>query len=237
MVQDLKRLVALAAARELPESGVIGLGTGSTTRFFIDAVGELVRSGRRLVGVCTSEKTRSLAISLGIPLLADEGPWEIDMTVDGADEVDASLRLSKGGGGALTREKIVNASSRRNVIICDETKRVEHIGQARPIAIEILPFGSGTTTRHLGTFGRPVLRLHDGSPYRSDGGNYIVDLSIQPARDPAELDRAIRSIPGVVETGLFINRADLVLLGVWNRGPDGVAAPRVERLTPHAQAG
>src|SRR5271170_3930147 len=114
---DSKRSAARAAIAELPEAGTIGLGTGSTTRFFIDAVGELVAAGRHLVGVPTSEASRRQAAALGIPLLGDEGPWDIDVTVDGADEVSDTLDLIKGGGGAQTREKIINFSSKRNVII------------------------------------------------------------------------------------------------------------------------
>lgn len=213
-----KKRAALAAVDELPESGVIGLGTGSTVRFAIEAIGELVRSGRRFEAVCTSAATRVLASASSIPLLADDGPWPIDVTIDGADEVDDALCLSKGGGGALTREKIVSVASKRTVIVCDAGKRVRRLGESRPVAIEVVPFGHGETMLHLTRFGQPQLRgARGGAPSTSDNGNFLVDLRIAPIDDPAALDRAIRSIPGVVETGLFIHRADVVFVAYDDR--------------------
>jgi ribose 5-phosphate isomerase A len=210
--ENEKRLAALAAVQELPPAGVIGLGTGSTVRFFIDALADLVRNGHGYVGVCTSEATRSHASAVGIPLLADDGPWTIDVTVDGADEVDDALHLSKGAGGALAREKIVSFASRRNVIVCDSRKRVHRLGETRPIALEVLAFGHQTTIAHLAASGQPRLRSSGGQAVRTDGGNLLVDLMIAPTDDPAGLDRALRSVPGVVETGLFVGRADVVLI-------------------------
>jgi len=163
-IDDAKRAAARAAIDELPAEAVIGLGTGSTTRFFIDAVGELVAAGRKLVGVPTSEASRRQASELGIPLLGDDGPWEIAVTVDGADEVDARLDLIKGGGGAQTREKIVNYSSRRNVIVVDETKLSQQLGEKWPVPIEVLPFAYLATRAHLAKHGEPVLRERDGKP-------------------------------------------------------------------------
>jgi ribose 5-phosphate isomerase A len=179
--------------------------------------------------VCTSEATRAHAASLGIPLLSDEGPWAIDVTVDGADEFDDALCLSKGGGGALTREKIVNAASTRVIIVCDATKHVGRIGETRPVAIEVLPFGHGMTARHLARFGQPRLRQHVAAPFRTDGGNFIIDLTIEPTSDPASLDLALRSIPGIVETGLFIDRTDVLYVA----HADG----RLERLTRPTRGG
>jgi ribose 5-phosphate isomerase A len=225
MSDEAKRLAALAALGELPEEGIIGLGTGSTAKFFVEAVAELVRGGRRLVGVCTSTATRALAAERGIPLLDDAGPWKIEVTVDGADEVADNLDVSKGAGGALTREKIVAFASRRLVVICDATKRVRRIGEARPLSLEILTFGHRSTIDHLARFGRPVLRAKDGAPVMTDGGNLLVDLAIEPASDPGALDRSLRSIPGVVETGLFVGLADLVLVA---------GASGTERLTRQA---
>jgi ribose 5-phosphate isomerase A len=207
-----KRAAALAALAEVSDAVVLGLGTGSTVRYFIDAVGDLVKQGRKLSGVCTSAATRAHAAALGIPLLSDDGPWTIDVTVDGADEFDSALSLSKGGGGALTREKIVSFASKRTVIVCDASKRVGRLGETRPVALEILAFAHGTTLRHLAAFGRPVLRMSGGSAARTDGGNLLVDLAIEPTADPAALDRALHAVPGVVETGLFIGRADVVLV-------------------------
>jgi ribose 5-phosphate isomerase A len=210
---DPKRLAALAALAELPEHGVVGLGTGSTAKLFIDEVGRLVREGRRLVGVPTSHASRAQAAALGIPLLDDDGPWSIDVTVDGADEVDESLNLIKGGGAAHTREKIVNHASKRNVIVVDATKLSRRLGEKWPVPIEVLPFGHATTARALGEIGPATLRVKDGKPARTDAGNLVYDVKAGEIASPAELDARLRAIPGVVETGLFVARADVVIVG------------------------
>jgi ribose 5-phosphate isomerase A len=209
---DAKRRAARAALEFLPESGVIGLGTGSTTRFFIEGVGELVRSGRRFSGVPTSQQSRALATQCGIPLLDDAGPWSIDLCVDGADEVSDALDLIKGGGAAHTREKIVNYAAKLNVIIVDAAKLSRKLGEQRAIPVEVLVFAHLTTQRELLRFGKPELRLRDGAPLTTDSGNYIYDLAVTPLRDPRALDRDLRSVPGVVETGLFCGRADWVIV-------------------------
>lgn len=211
-MDEAKRAAARAAIDELPHAGTIGLGTGSTTRFFIDELGALVAQGHRYVGVPTSEASRDQARGLGIPLLDDEGPWAIDVTVDGADEVDDALDLIKGGGGAQTREKIVNYSSARNVIIVDETKLSKRLGEKWPIPIEVLPFAHLATKQHLARHGAPVRRERDGAPVRTDAGSFIYDLRVKPIEDPRALDTLLRAIPGVVETGLFVARADVVLV-------------------------
>lgn len=206
MSDDAKNRAAHAALGELPDDGIVGLGTGSTVKFFVDALADVVRGGRRITGVCTSEATRRHAAELGIPLLDDVGPWAVDVTVDGADEVADDRTLSKGAGGALTREKIVAFASKRLVIVCDASKRVTRIGEKRPVALEVLEFGHRQTLDRLGAFGVPVLRERA----RTDAGNLLVDLAIEPLADPAKLDRELRSIPGIVETGLFISRAPIV---------------------------
>jgi ribose 5-phosphate isomerase A len=210
---EAKRRAALAALAELPEEGVIGLGTGSTASIFVREVAALVRAGRKLTGVPTSRATRDLAASLGIPLLSDEGPWAIDVTVDGADEVTDMLDLLKGGGGAHTREKIVNHASKRNVIVIDASKRVAKLGTTRGVPVEILAFGAGSTARALARFG--TVSTRSGT---SDAGNVVCDVATGPVDDPAALDHALREIPGVVETGLFVGRADLVIVA----GDDGI---------------
>jgi ribose 5-phosphate isomerase A len=210
MTDDMKRKAALAALAELPAEGVIGIGTGSTARLFIAALGELVAAGRRYTCVPTSEASRTQARELGIPLLADDGPWDIAVTVDGADEVSAALDLIKGGGGAHTREKIVNFSSRRNVIIVDDSKMSSRLGERWAVPVEVLPFAHLATRGHLARLGAPTLRAGGGS--RSDAGNLIYDVACGLIDDPGTLDARLRAIPGVVETGLFVGRADVVLI-------------------------
>src|SRR5258706_2663553 len=192
---EMNRQAALAALAHLPQAGVLGLGTGSTTRWFIEAVGELVRAGRSFSCVPTSSASRLLAEHCGIPLLDDSGPWEIDVCVDGADEVSRELDLIKGGGGAHTREKIVNQAARKNVIIVDDSKLVERLGHTRKVPLEVLPFGFRTTLVALAALGQPVLRLFNGAPFMSDSGNYIVDLATGPIAAPAQLDLALRGLP------------------------------------------
>ena len=212
MNDDMKRKAALAAIAELPADGVIGIGTGSTARLFIDALGELVASGRRYTCVPTSEASRTQARELGIPLLPDDGPWDIAVTVDGADEVNDALDVIKGGGGAHTREKIVNFSSRRNVIIVDGSKLSSRLGERWAVPIEILPFAHLSTRAHLAKLGAPMPRTVGGVPFRTDAGNAIYDVACGPIDDPRALDAAMRAIPGVVETGLFVGRVDVVLV-------------------------
>jgi len=209
---EAKRLAAAAAVRELPERGVIGLGTGSTARLFIDEVGKLVRAGRELRGVPTSEASRAQARELGIPLLDDEGPWAIDVTVDGADEVDPSLCLIKGGGGAHLREKIVNYASQKNVIVVDETKLSSQLGTKWAVPVEVVCFASSQTAAQLARVGRPTLRRRGDAVFLTDSGNHIYDVATGPMTDPAAVERDLRAIPGVVETGLFLGRADVVLV-------------------------
>ncbi len=234
---EMKRKAAHAALAHLPEAGVVGLGTGSTTRWFIEAVGELVQAGRRFTAVPTSSASRALAERCGIPLLDDAGPWRIDVCVDGADEVNGELDLIKGGGGAHTREKIVNHAARVNVIIVDDSKLVEKLGSTRKVPLEVLPFGLRTTLQALRALGEPEVRLNAGAPVMSDSGNYIVDLAAGPISEPRKLDAALQALPGVVETGLFIGRANVVLVassaGVHElrRAEGSGAAPASRKLS------
>jgi ribose 5-phosphate isomerase A len=209
---NAKEMAARAAVELLPEEGVVGLGSGSTAKLFIEAVGERVRQGRRLVGVATSEESRRVAESAGIPLLDDAGPWSIEVCVDGADEVSARLDLIKGGGGCHAREKIVNAASRLNVIIVDESKLSENLGERWPVPVEVLAFGHRSTVHLLERFGRVRLRERDGAPWRTDAGNFIYDLSAGVIADPGALEAELARLPGVVETGLFVSRADRVIV-------------------------
>lgn len=213
MSQDASKLAAARAAlAELPESGTIGLGSGSTAKLFIDEVGLLARAGRRFEAVPTSEASREQACALGIPLASDDGPWDIAVTVDGADEVDEALNLVKGGGAAHTREKIVSFASRRNVIIVDASKVSRRLGEKWPVPLEVLRFAHLATAKALARYGTPVRRERGGTPILTDAGNFVYDLHAGAIADPAALDRELHGIPGVVETGLFVGRADVVLV-------------------------
>lgn len=214
--REAKRLAAMAALDTLPEAGVIGLGSGSTASLFVEGVGELVRRGRRLVGVATSTDSARLARELGIPLLDDAGPWEVDVCVDGADEVNPTLDLIKGGGGCHTREKIVNFSARRNVIVVDESKLSAKLGERWPVPVEVLPFGHEMTARRLSAFGVVKLRERGSAPWLTDAGNLILDVTTGVIDDPGALDTRLRALPGVVETGLFVGRADEVIVAGAN---------------------
>jgi ribose 5-phosphate isomerase A len=174
--------------------------------------------------VPTSDETRQRATGLGIPLLGDDGPWSIAVTVDGADEVDASLELIKGRGGSHTREKIVSAASAKTVIIVDETKRSRLLGEHRPIPVEVLAFAHRSTSARLLRFGRPVERRIGGASFRTAEGNLIYDLEVPPIVDPGLLEAELLAIPGVVETGLFVGHADIVLVGS-NLGVERLVRP------------
>jgi ribose 5-phosphate isomerase A len=209
-----KRAAACAAIAELPEAGVIGLGTGSTARYFIEEVAALVKTGRRYVGVPTSTDTRALAESLGIELLDDDGPWDVLVCVDGADEIDPDCNVIKGGGAAHTRERIVNFAARRNVIIADASKLSARVGTKSPIPVEVMRFGHRETARALAPFGEPRLR----SGVTTDNGNVIYDVAVQPLEDPSAVARALRLLPGVVEVGLFVGRVDVAIVA----GDEGI---------------
>jgi ribose 5-phosphate isomerase A len=225
---DSDRLKMLAAERALefvkPDMK-LGLGTGSTAAKFIELLGRRVAGGLDIVGVPTSEGTRALAERLGVPLTTlDEQP-ELDLTVDGADEIDRDLNLIKGGGGALLREKIVAMASERMIVIADSAKRVERLG-AFPLPVEIVRFGARATLRmmeiaaqDIGCDGRLTLRkVANGDNFVTDGGNFIVDCAFGPILDAEALGDVLEMIPGVVEHGLFIGIADTAILA----GKDGI---------------
>jgi ribose 5-phosphate isomerase A len=228
-VSDPKLRAAEEALRTLPERGVVGLGSGSTARLFIEGLARLVAGGRDLVGVATSEASRALAEQRGIRVLADAGPWAIDVCVDGADEVSDSLDLIKGGGGCHTREKIINAAARLNVIVVDESKLSRRVGERWPVPVEVLRFGAESTRARLERHGAVTLRASGGEPVVTDSGNYIFDVRAGSIAEPARLERELKTIPGVVETGLFIARADVVIVagadGVRRLTRSGAAAP------------
>ncbi|WP_268995448.1 ribose-5-phosphate isomerase RpiA [Microvirga roseola] len=214
MSDNLKRAAAERAAELVSDGMRLGLGTGSTAKHFVAAIGERVRGGLQVVGIPTSEATREQAQREGIPLTTlDETP-ELDLTVDGADEIDDDLRLIKGGGGALLREKIVAASSRRMIVVADSSKRVAKLGKF-PLPIEVVPFGL-TAIEHaiskllesLGAQGELHLRrAADGAPYVTDGGHFILDAHLGRIEKPNVLASTLNNVPGVVEHGLFIGLA------------------------------
>ena len=216
MTQDeLKRAAAEAAVAEVEDGMVLGLGTGSTAWFAVAAIGARVAAGLRVVGVPTSDATAAQARSLHIPLSTlDEQPL-LDLTIDGADEVDTcSLALIKGLGGALLREKIVAVASRRMTVIVDESKLSSKLGTRVALPVEVVPFGLATTLARLTEAGAaPQLRMLDGRPFRTDNGNHIADCATGPIADAAALHARLKAIVGVVETGLFIGMATRVVVG------------------------
>lgn len=212
MSDAAKRAAARAALEYLPASGVIGLGSGSTASLFIEEVARLVAAGRSFVGVATSSESRALAERLAIPLLDDDGPWQVDVTVDGADEVSEALDVIKGGGGCQTREKIVNEASAINIIVVDDSKLSKLLGEKWPVPVEVLAFGHRATCERLRELAPAELRLQSGKPWITDAGNYIYDVKLGPLAAPAATDARLRAIPGVVETGLFCQRAQRVLV-------------------------
>ena len=222
---DAKRLAA-AEALKLVEPGMrLGLGTGSTARHFVELLGARVAQGLDVICVPTSEETRAQAEALKIPLATIEERPELDLTVDGADEFDASLRLVKGGGGALLREKIVASASARMIVIADSSKFVTILGRF-PLPVEVTRFGLEATRRSIlkeagaaGASGDVALRkTRAGEIFVSDNGNYIVDCHFAALADPEALARRLNAIPGVVEHGLFIGIATAVI----SAGPEGV---------------
>jgi ribose 5-phosphate isomerase A len=211
----LKRQVGEDAAALVEEGMVVGLGTGSTAAFVIEALGRRWSEGLRFVGIPTSTRSGAQAASLGIALSDFAHHAEIDLTIDGADEIErGSLHLIKGLGGALLREKIVAAASRRLVIIADDRKLVDHLGQHTPVPVEVTPFGWESAALQLGRLGSAVSPRHDraGSLFVTDGGNMILDCAFGVIEDPASLERRIEEIVGVIESGLFIGRASLAIV-------------------------
>ena len=224
-VEAQKRAAAARAIAFVRPGMRLGLGTGSTAKHFIDLLGERVRVGLDVVAVPTSEATRAQAERLGIALTTlDEAP-ELDLTVDGADEIAPDLTLIKGGGGALLREKVVASASAKMIVIADESKWVPVLGRF-PLPIEIVPFGATATRRAVeaaaaeaGCPGPAILRLgQNGHAFVTDGGHWLLDAQFQRIADPPALAARLSAVPGVVEHGLFIGLARTAILA----GPDGV---------------
>ncbi|MFI5398488.1 MAG: ribose-5-phosphate isomerase RpiA [Candidatus Binatia bacterium] len=193
---------------------VVGLGTGRAATAFVEALARRVREGLRVTGVPTSAATATVAHECGIPLVGLDDVDLIDVTVDGADEVDPQLDLIKGYGGAMVAEKIVAAASRTEIILVGSEKLVPVLGRRGILPVEVIPFAVGFCKRRLATLGcQPQVRLTNGRPFISDSGNHILDCGIEPIAKPQALEHSIRAIPGVVGTGLFLGIADVVLVG------------------------
>lgn len=228
--QDQGPLERLASsALEYVRDGMrVGLGSGRAASAFVRALGARVREGLAVRGVPTSENTGRLARDLGVPLSGlDEGL--IDLTVDGADEVDPRLDLIKGYGGALVRERIVAAASRRVVILVGREKLVPVLGTRGRLPVEVVPFAAPLTIRELADLGcRPVLRIEEGRPFVTDNGNWTVDCGVRAIEAPAAFARDLRALPGVVDTGLFLGVPDLVLVA------DGAIIREMRRGDPAA---
>jgi ribose 5-phosphate isomerase A len=208
-----KEAAARASLRFVKDGQVVGLGTGSTAAYFIQLLGEQVKKGLRVRGIPTSVRSGELASSLGIPLTTLDECQEIDVTVDGADEVDPELRLIKGGGGALLREKIVASATKYYVIITDATKRVPVLGKF-PLPVEVIKFAQAVVRKKIEALGAEVelRRGVDGNPYLTDENNYILDCRFGQIPDAGKLARQLSDMPGVVEHGLFIGMASVVLV-------------------------
>jgi ribose 5-phosphate isomerase A len=212
--EEEKEAAGRAAAKLVRDGDVVGLGTGSTAYFTVIALGERVKAGLKILGIPTSMQTADLARAVGIPLTTlDEHP-EIDITIDGADEADPQLRLIKGGGGALLREKVVASASKKMVVIADSAKMVPVLGKF-PLPVEIIAFARAVVERKIVSLGgSPKLRTRpDGSVYITDNGNQILDCSFGRIEDPPALALTLSNTPGIVEHGLFIGLASLALVG------------------------
>lgn len=219
-LESLKKSAALKAIEFVRDGMVVGLGTGSTAKHLILALGEMVRAGMKLRGVPTSQETAKLARDVGIALIDIDNRWEIDVAIDGADQVDPQFNLIKGGGGALLKEKIVAGSAKQFIVMVDHTKQVSVLGGSFPLPIEIIPFGWGSTAREIETLtkSRVVLRVRNGAPFKTEAGHLIVDVHLDRIEQPADLETALNLIPGVVETGLFVGRTNVLIVGT----PQGV---------------
>ncbi len=220
-----------AAAREslefVADGQVVGLGTGTTATYAIRFLGERVRAGLRIRGVASSVHSEELAASVGIPLTTLAEVTEIDVTIDGADEIDPDLQLIKGGGGALLREKIVASASRKFVVIADSSKRVPVLGQC-PLPVEVVPFAEALIARRITALGAAAALRRDqtGKPFVTDGGHHLLDCSFGAIADPFGLSLKLQDMPGVVEHGLFLNMADVVLVGEGSQVREYHRAPR-----------
>ena len=216
-IERAKKKAALEAVQLVEDGFVIGLGSGSTVAYAIEEIGKKIRGEKlKVLGVPTSYQASLLAIKSGISLTTLNEHPELDLAVDGADQIDKELNLIKGMGGALTLEKIVASASKKLIIVADETKLVDKLGTNQPVPIELLPFALSTVMSKIKEMrGKPVLREAKGKvgPVITDNGNFIIDADFAQISEPEELNTRLKLISGVIETGLFIEMADIVYLG------------------------
>jgi ribose 5-phosphate isomerase A len=209
-----KELAARSSMKFVRDGDVVGLGTGSTAAYAVRLLGERVRAGLKIRGIPTSVQTQNLAASLGIPLTTLDEVQQIDVTIDGADEFDPELRLIKGAGGALLREKIVASATRSVIIIVDSSKQVSVLGKS-PLPVEVIQFAQALVSKRISALGATVQLKRDptGAPFVTDEGNHILECNFGTIPDPVGLSRILSDMPGVVEHGLFIDLASVVLMG------------------------
>jgi ribose 5-phosphate isomerase A len=223
MTQDAeKQAAARASLRFVHDGNIVGLGSGSTAAYAVKFLGERVQAGLKITGIPTSNATKELATTLGIPLTTLDKITEIDVTIDGADEIDPQLSLIKGGGGALLHEKIVASASRRLVIIADSSKQVPTLGKF-PVPLEVISFAQALVKRKVEALGASVnLRMAGDKPYLTDEGHHILDCHFGAIPDVPALARKLSNMPGIVEHGLFVKMANTVLIA---KGPELTELP------------
>ncbi|RDW16939.1 ribose 5-phosphate isomerase A [Oceanobacillus arenosus] len=211
-----KKAVGEEAAKYVKSGMKIGLGSGSTVYWMVKKLGELVQQGLDVEGIPSSNQTADWAREFGVPLTNFSKVDQLDLTIDGADEVDENLQLIKGGGGALFREKVIAMAAKELIIIVDKSKLVKHLGEF-PLSVEVLPFGWEVTEKKIALLGcQPTLRKKDQEIFVSDNGNYILDCAFGEIMDPKKLHEQLKLIVGVVETGLFVDMANEVIVGNGN---------------------
>ncbi|WP_188206778.1 ribose-5-phosphate isomerase RpiA [Alkalibacillus aidingensis] len=217
MLDKKKQLASKASLKYIENGMTVGLGSGSTVYFLLEELGKLVKEGLQISGVPTSTRTERWAKEFGIPLINLTKDTNIDIAIDGADEVDRHFNLLKGGGGSLVREKIVDALAKELIIIVDDSKMVEQFKEST-LPIEVLPFGWEKTSQQIECEGyRPKLRLKDGEPFISDNGNYILDCYAYEINRPIRSHKQLKGMTGVVDTGLFVGMTDRVIVGVEDK--------------------
>jgi ribose 5-phosphate isomerase A len=221
-LEGFKRSAALIAVDRVMSGTVVGLGSGSTAAHAVTEIAARLDDGRLsdVRGIPTSTTVEALASRLGIPLVEPGPDHVVAITIDGADEIAPDLSVIKGGGGAMLRERIVASMAEVFVVVADHTKLVPMLGTSAAVPVEVTPFGVAATLARLASHGEPAIRADGDRPYVTDNGNLVVDLTTGPIADPAALDAALRAVPGVLATGLFVGMADLVFVA----GPGGITS-------------